>query len=230
MLLINPILVSYFLCQTLIGNMILVAHENQGIALNVLELQQLWSVDELLIGNRYLVIRVSGIPMGERNCLLAADQQFGIGVNTRFKKTWWFRRLTGIFNITSNWPRVIRTCEILKLANMDEYGCYVQLYFYDKLSSLRPSDKSDSSVKHFWGTRFSAIRHETCMILHVNLLPTSANYYRHSVNCSKHSANCSRHSANCYKHSANRSRHLVNCCMHSACYFIHSASGCRHQS
>jgi hypothetical protein len=31
---------------------------------------------------------------------------------------------------------------------MDDDGCYVQLYFYDKLSSLKPSDMSDPSVKH----------------------------------------------------------------------------------
>jgi hypothetical protein len=40
------------------------------------------------------------------------------------------------------------TCEILKLKNMDEYEFYVQLYFYDKLSSLKPTDMSDPSVKH----------------------------------------------------------------------------------
>jgi hypothetical protein len=48
----------------------------------------------------------------------------------------------------SNWARVTRTCEILKLENMDEHRCYVQLYFYDKLSSLEPSDMSASSVRH----------------------------------------------------------------------------------
>jgi hypothetical protein len=40
---------------------------------------------------------------------------------------------------TSNWARATCTCEILKLQNMDEDRCYVQLYFYDKLSSLKPS-------------------------------------------------------------------------------------------
>jgi hypothetical protein len=63
-------------------------------------------------------------------------------------------------------------CYIWKLENMDDDGgCYVELYFYDKLSSLRPSDMSNSSVKHVWGIRFGSIRCETCMILHDNLLP-----------------------------------------------------------
>jgi hypothetical protein len=70
-------------------------------------------------------------------------------------------------------------CYILKLENMDEDRCYVELYFYEKLSSLRPSDMSDPAIKHVWGTRFGSVRRETCMILHGNLLPhlwfTSAN-------------------------------------------------------
>jgi hypothetical protein len=60
---------------------------------------------------------------------------------------------------------------------MDEDGYYVELYFYDKLSSFRPSDMSDPSVKHVWGTRFDSIRHETCMILrgiYSLILPTVA--------------------------------------------------------
>jgi hypothetical protein len=44
--------------------------------------------------------------------------------------------------------RVTRTCEIVKLENMDEDGCYIELCFYDKLLSLRPSDMSDPSVKY----------------------------------------------------------------------------------
>jgi hypothetical protein len=44
--------------------------------------------------------------------------------------------------------RATRTCKIIKLENMDEDGCYVELYFYDKLSSLRLSNMSDPSVKH----------------------------------------------------------------------------------
>jgi hypothetical protein len=55
---------------------------------------------------------------------------------------------THLIKETSNWERKTHTCEILKLENMDEYGCYVQLYFYDKLSSLSPSDMSDPSVKY----------------------------------------------------------------------------------
>jgi hypothetical protein len=31
---------------------------------------------------------------------------------------------------------------------MDEDGCYVQLFFYDKLSSLKPSDMTKLSMKH----------------------------------------------------------------------------------
>jgi hypothetical protein len=31
---------------------------------------------------------------------------------------------------------------------MDEDGCYVELYFYDKLSSLKPLDMSGPAVKH----------------------------------------------------------------------------------
>jgi hypothetical protein len=53
---------------------------------------------------------------------------------------------------------------------MDAVGCYVELYFYDKLSSSRPLDMSDSSVKHVRGTKFGSIRHEPCMILRGNLL------------------------------------------------------------
>jgi hypothetical protein len=33
------------------------------------------------------------------------------------------------FSMTSNWARGTRTYEILKLENMDEDRCYVQLYF-----------------------------------------------------------------------------------------------------
>jgi hypothetical protein len=71
---------------------------------------------------------------------------------------------------------------------MDDDGCYVQLYFYDKLLSLRPSGMSDSSMKHVRCTKFGSVRRETCMILHGNLLPHRANCCRHSTNCSKHSA------------------------------------------
>jgi hypothetical protein len=49
--------------------------------------------------------------------------------------------------MTSNWARAIHTCGILKLENIDEDGCYEEFYFYDKLSTLRPSDMSDLSVK-----------------------------------------------------------------------------------
>jgi hypothetical protein len=66
----------------------------------------------------------------------------------------------------------VGTCETLKLQNMDDDdGCYIQIYFYDKLSSLGPSDMPDSSVKHVRGNKFGAIRRETCMILHGNLTP-----------------------------------------------------------
>jgi hypothetical protein len=51
-------------------------------------------------------------------------------------------------------------CSILKLEYMDEDGCYVELYFYDKLTSLRPSDMSDLAVKHVRGTRFGSVRRE----------------------------------------------------------------------
>jgi hypothetical protein len=43
---------------------------------------------------------------------------------------------------------------------MDEDGCYVQLYFYDKLSSLRSSDMSDPFMRHVRGTRFGYIRRD----------------------------------------------------------------------
>jgi hypothetical protein len=43
---------------------------------------------------------------------------------------------------------------------MDEDGCYVQFYFYDKLSSLRPSDVSNPSIRHVRGTSFSCIRRD----------------------------------------------------------------------
>jgi hypothetical protein len=92
---------------------------------------------------------------------------------------------------------------------MDDDRCYVELYFYDKLLSLKPSDISDVYVKHVWCIRFDSIRREICMILYDNLLPHSVNYFRHSANCSMHSFNCSSHSANCCIHSA-------SCCMHSA--------------
>jgi hypothetical protein len=62
---------------------------------------------------------------------------------------------------------------ILKLENMDEGGCYIDLYFYDKLSSLKSLDMSNQTIKHVWGTRFVTIRCETCMILCENLLPHS---------------------------------------------------------
>jgi hypothetical protein len=112
----------------------------------------------------------------------------------------------GLLINTSNWTRVTCNCQILKFENMDEDGFYVEFYFYNKLSSLRPADMSDPSVKHVRGTRFGSIRRETCMILRGNLLPHLAS-----------------HSANCFMHLANRYRHSANCCMHSA-------SGCRHQS
>jgi hypothetical protein len=42
---------------------------------------------------------------------------------------------------------------------MDEYGYYVQFYFfYDKLSSLNPSDMFDRSVRYVRGTRFDYMR------------------------------------------------------------------------
>jgi hypothetical protein len=44
------------------------------------------------------------------------------------------------------------------------------LLLYDKLSSLRPSNMSNPSVKHVRYIRFDSIRHETCMILYSNLL------------------------------------------------------------
>jgi hypothetical protein len=75
---------------------------------------------------------------------------------------------------------------------MDEDGCYVELYFYDKLSSLRSLDMPDPSVKHVRGSRFGFIRHETCLILRDNLLPHPANCSSHSVNCSMHSTNRSQ--------------------------------------
>jgi hypothetical protein len=62
--------------------------------------------------------------------------------------------------ITSNWARTTHTCEILKLQNMDEDRCYVHLYFYDKLSSLKPSDMSDPSVRHFQGIRLGCIKRD----------------------------------------------------------------------
>jgi hypothetical protein len=43
---------------------------------------------------------------------------------------------------------------------MDDDRCYVQLHFYDELSSLRPSDISDPSMRHIRGTRFDCIRRE----------------------------------------------------------------------
>jgi hypothetical protein len=58
---------------------------------------------------------------------------------------------------------------------MDENVYYVQLYFYDKLSSLRLSDMSDPSVRYVRGTRFGSIRHETCMLLSGDLFPLPAN-------------------------------------------------------
>jgi hypothetical protein len=110
---------------------------------------------------------------------------------------------------TSKWARVTRTCEILKLENMDEDRCYVELYFYNKLSSLKPSNMSGLPIKHIRGTKFGSIRRETCMILRGNLLP--------------HPANCCRHLVNCCMQSA-------SCCMHSTSCCMHSASGCGHQS
>jgi hypothetical protein len=43
---------------------------------------------------------------------------------------------------------------------MDENGCYVQIYFYDKLSSLRPSDMSDRSMRHVQDIMFVFIRRD----------------------------------------------------------------------
>jgi hypothetical protein len=43
---------------------------------------------------------------------------------------------------------------------MDGDGFYVQLYFYDKLSSLKPSDMSAPSMRHVRSTRFGSIRHD----------------------------------------------------------------------
>jgi hypothetical protein len=65
-----------------------------------------------------------------------------------------------VFKITSNWTHARRTCEIFKLENMDEDKCYEQLYFVDKLSSLRPLDMSDPSLRHVRGTRFGSIRRD----------------------------------------------------------------------
>jgi hypothetical protein len=43
-----------------------------------------------------------------------------------------FCSMTSIYYIcTSNWARATHTCAILKLENMDDDSCYVQLYFYD---------------------------------------------------------------------------------------------------
>jgi hypothetical protein len=50
------------------------------------------------------------------------------------------------YSFTSNWARATHTCEILKLENMDEDGCYVQLYFsmincqvsYHRICPLHP--------------------------------------------------------------------------------------------
>jgi hypothetical protein len=121
---------------------------------------------------------------------------------------------------TTNWAHAIRICKILKLKNIYEYGCYVQLYLYDKLASLSSLNMFDSSVKHVRGTRFGSIRRETCMILCGNLLPPLANCYRHSANCFMHLANCFRRSSSCCMHSS-------SCCMHSVSGCMHSGSGCR---
>jgi hypothetical protein len=43
---------------------------------------------------------------------------------------------------------------------MDKDGCYVQLYFYDKLSSFKLSDMSDPSVRYVRDTRFGCIRRD----------------------------------------------------------------------
>jgi hypothetical protein len=43
---------------------------------------------------------------------------------------------------------------------MDKDGCYVHLYFYDKLSSPKSSDMSDPSEKYIRGIRFSSIRRD----------------------------------------------------------------------
>jgi hypothetical protein len=61
---------------------------------------------------------------------------------------------------TSNWVHATHTYEILKLENMNGDGCYMQLYFSDKLSSLRLLDMSAPSVRHVWDNRFSSIRHD----------------------------------------------------------------------
>jgi hypothetical protein len=39
------------------------------------------------------------------------------------------RRPFKYISYTSTWARATHTCKILKLKNMDEYGCYVQIYF-----------------------------------------------------------------------------------------------------
>jgi hypothetical protein len=75
-----------------------------------------------------------------------------------------------------------------KVRNMNDDRCYVQLYFYDKLPSLRPSDMFDPSVKKVRCTKFDSIRRETCMIIRGNLLPHPANCCRHLTNCSRHLA------------------------------------------
>jgi hypothetical protein len=43
---------------------------------------------------------------------------------------------------------------------MDEDRFYLQLYLYNKLSSLRPSDMSDPSMRYVQDTRFSYIRRD----------------------------------------------------------------------
>jgi hypothetical protein len=61
---------------------------------------------------------------------------------------------------TSNWVHATHTYKILKLENMNGDGCYMQLYFSDKLSSLGLLDMSAPSVRHVWDNRFSSIRHD----------------------------------------------------------------------
>jgi hypothetical protein len=102
---------------------------------------------------------------------------------------------------------VTRTCEKLKLENKDENICYVQLYFYDTLSSLNPSEISDLSVKHVQGTRFGSIRREICMILRGNPPLTLQNILGTRPIVSMHSANCSKHSAHCVP----TTRPIVSC-------------------
>jgi hypothetical protein len=75
-------------------------------------------------------------------------------------------------SLSLTWLCVICSYKILKLKNMDDSRCYIQLY---KLLSLRPSNIFYSSVRHVWDSRFGFICCETCIILCDDLLPLPAN-------------------------------------------------------